>query len=519
MNNTCFKYDYYFTIDIFNWLRRKRLNIRNNSNRLSSFRQPQIGITWNIVLDENRYVLACTYQQISLYTVGLLSNSLAVWIESYIFWTMANMSLTTSQRLDQAEQVMAEYIQPTICIFGIMCNVLNLLVLTRPQLKESPYTYLLGLAVSDLSTLVMVFIRTVISTRLGKGVYGWQVFNAFIFLPFGNTFANSSIWITVFLTIERWISVKLPLKAKKICTKQLARQIIGGIVTVIFVFNIPRFFCRRIVQTSVNDSFEYSVVSSKFEQSYLYEIISWTHIICILVIPCLILTLLNTCLLYVVYKANRNRAELNGRNENNIAVHVSREQLRLTVTCASIICVFLVCVIPTAFSPFPVAFAVFGKNKSPEVFIQELPYRLLVMVTNILMTTNLSLNFVLYCLFNHKFYKTLKHMVKSYMYRICKIDFHGRNSQQSDSNRSYDQELHMIHRLSLGDRSAVYKNVLPISKTLSDSFFNLPKVYIDKYSNAFYLIPFNLNNWQKTQTETWWMFFIRSDLSYLNYID
>ena len=333
-----------------------------------------------------------------------------------------------SPKLDLTERVMSDYIQPAICVFGILCNLLNLLILTRPRLKESPYTYLIGVAVSDLGVLVTVFIGTVVSQRIGIGLYGWQIFNAFIFLPFANMFSNSSIWITVFLTIERWVSVKFPLKAKKYCTKKLARGIMVAVAIVMFLINIPRFFCRTIVQTNGTDV-DYTVVSSSFERSDAYKIITWLYIVCILFIPCLILIVLNTCLLYVVYQANKNRSELNGTNENNIAVHISREQFRLTVTCASIICLFLVCVIPTALANPPVALALFSQDKAPEEFFQSSFYRILRIVTNTLLTFNLSLNFVLYCFFNQKFFKTLEHLVRAFMYRVCKIDFPQRDFQ------------------------------------------------------------------------------------------
>ena len=388
---------------------------------------------------------------------------------SYSIQAVVNASLLGFSHfpyLEKAEQVMAEYIQPVICIFGILCNILNLLVLTRPQLKESPYTYLLGLAVADLSALVMLFIRIGIYPRFGKGIYGWQVFNAFIFLPFANTFSNSSIWITVFLTIERWISVKFPLQAKKICTKQLARQIMCGIVTIVFINNIPRFFCRDIIRKPTNDSFEYVAVSSKFEQSDGYEAIVWTQIICILFIPCLILTILNTCLLHVVYKANRSRAELNGRNENNIAVHVSREQLRLTVTCASIICLFLVCVVPTAFSMPPVAYALFGHGKEKEEFINDALYRLMSMVCNTMITVNLSSNFILYCFFNHKFFKTLQHLVKAYRYRICKMSIPDNTLRRTSTCTS---SFSLGKRVSFSDKSSNLNRVNQFKRSRTDT--------------------------------------------------
>ena len=353
----------------------------------------------------------------------------------------ANSTSSLSQ-LDLAEDIVTGYIQPAICVFGILCNLLNLLILTRPKLKESPYTYLLGLAVTDLGLLVILFVGS-FDKRIANRSYSWQVFNAFVFLPIGNVFANSSIWITVLLTIERWISVRFPLKAKKMCTKQLARWAIIGVVVVMLVINTPRFFCREIIGKFENGSMEYLVISSAFEQSDVFSGIVWMYIITIIIIPCLILTVLNSCLLHVVYKANRNRSELNIANENNIAVHISREQRRLTVTCVSIICLFLICVSPAAFAAPPVSLALFGKGRPPEEYFSSPLYRLISIVNNTLLGFNLSLNFVLYCLFNHKFYKTLVHLIRVYMYRICKIDIPDSNNTQHNLSCS-DIELKLI---------------------------------------------------------------------------
>ena len=37
--------------------------------------------------------------------------------------------------LDRAQQVVTDVILPTILVFGILANILNLLILTRPQMK------------------------------------------------------------------------------------------------------------------------------------------------------------------------------------------------------------------------------------------------------------------------------------------------------------------------------------------------------------------------------------------------
>ena len=48
------------------------------------------------------------------------------------------------------------YVMLPICIFGVVCNLLNLSVLLQRRLKESPYTYLTGLALADMLTLIFI---------------------------------------------------------------------------------------------------------------------------------------------------------------------------------------------------------------------------------------------------------------------------------------------------------------------------------------------------------------------------
>jgi len=43
-----------------------------------------------------------------------------------------------------SELILVSYVSPIVCLFGIACNALNLVILTRRNMTGSPYTYLLG---------------------------------------------------------------------------------------------------------------------------------------------------------------------------------------------------------------------------------------------------------------------------------------------------------------------------------------------------------------------------------------
>lgn len=370
-----------------------------------------------------------------------------------------------------------------------------------------------------------------------------------------NVFTSSSVWITVLLTVERYISVRYPLKAKELCTSRLARRTIVAVVVLATVVNVPRFFCSSIeplhrgrhhirhqqqqqsestsnaagetvglwdvdsvmstasdvtkdatrvvsgltaafvstetASTDIDDDIVgYKRKSTAFESGDFYRVWTWFTIASVHVVPCLTLLFLNAGLVAIVCRASRRRMALRGGSDasrsrsgsvgctlqlqqqpqrrswpmrlpsstrrwwtrataalnddrrgeqagaNGILVvggggggaggglgggdgvsgyvrqhhshHNSTEQIRMTVTCISIICLFLVCIIPSAFSNRPVAKALFGRNQTMDEFAQGPVYRLLRVVTNLLVYCNLSLNFLLYCVFNHKFLRTLR---------------------------------------------------------------------------------------------------------------
>lgn len=372
---------------------------------------------------------------------------------------------------------------------------------------------------------------------------------AYVFLPVGNIFSSSSVWITVLLTVERYISVRYPFKAKELCTSRLARRTIVVIVLLAAIVNSPRFFsqtieARRLSSAPITtsncsisdattaastldlrwntvtstiasyaiaatdaastsgvqrpttrssmatqryfggDVMTYERKSTEFESGKAFSVWTWFSIVAVHVIPCITLLYLNAGLVAIVCRASRRRAALRcgtetirggGRwtvtclhdqqqqqqqqNQHQRAWHLrwpsssaapaagrwwvrasaspvieprrehpavavnstvviadnamrhhhhSTEQIRMTVTCISIICLFLICIIPSAISNRPVAKALFGRNQTMDEFTNSPFYRLLRVVTNLLVYCNLSLNFLLYCVFNHKFLRTLR---------------------------------------------------------------------------------------------------------------
>jgi len=102
---------------------------------------------------------------------------------------------------------------------GLVGNLLNLVVLTRPNLKGVMYVYLLGLAVSNLCVLLSAVPALFdISVGLEDGYYSTAFYQAHMKLPLINSFMASSVYIIICMTVNRYISIYKPTQFQRIHT-------------------------------------------------------------------------------------------------------------------------------------------------------------------------------------------------------------------------------------------------------------------------------------------------------------
>lgn len=299
-------------------------------------------------------------------------------------------------------RLMYNHLGPIVCLFGMITNILNLVVLSQNQLPESPYTSLTGLACVDFGALFVSFIFMEFS--YGKTSYAWKFYDAYIFIGFVNVCVTSSVWITVQLTVERFLFVRHPLWAKDTCDHASAKVKVLAIVGAAAIFNIPRFL--QLQPVMIGNTTKWRLDSTEFRRSQTYYVINWMVNVCVHFLPLLVLAVANFYLVYAVHQAGKQRQKLQIRNNREAAWQ--REQRRLTITLISIVFLFIICIIPSAFSDFPVAYGMFGHGQTEAEFRSSSSYLIVQYVGNFLVWLELSLNFVLYCAFNEKFRRVMR---------------------------------------------------------------------------------------------------------------
>ena len=108
-----------------------------------------------------------------------------------------------------------------IVAIGIMGNILNLIVLTRPKLKGVMYVYLVGLAISNLSVLITAIPALMAIAKSPEPMYSnsyvFSFFFAHLEIPLLNAFMAASVYIIIGMT-NRYISIYKPTHFQRIHT-------------------------------------------------------------------------------------------------------------------------------------------------------------------------------------------------------------------------------------------------------------------------------------------------------------
>ena len=278
---------------------------------------------------------------------------------------------------------------------GMVLNVITILVLMSKRLKESSYTYLTSLAVADFLSLLLFGINSI-----GRGhfphVFTWEMFETFVYFPMALITTNASVFMIVSVTIERFVFLYRPMKAKWWCTQCKARRLVTVLWIVSVIMNIPRFFVFKV---TADGKLGYTT----FGKSTVYTAISWIYFL-VFALGCgLILIVFNILLIRGIHATNEKRRQLQCSQSNE---QEKSEENRLTRTLISVIFLYLVGELPSNIFSRLVFSAILGEGNQD--VMKNLWYEFCLCIATIFVVLQHSLNFVFYCVFNKRFYNILK---------------------------------------------------------------------------------------------------------------
>lgn len=290
------------------------------------------------------------------------------------------------------------YVPPILLCLGTFGNMLSFVIMAKNMLKGSTYSYLAVLAVMDLLVLYIGLLRMWIG-NFSIDVQDTSNYMCKIVNFLGFVSSHTSVWLIIAVTIERFIAVKCPLRAPRICTVNRARFVVLGIVTIICGINAHIFWTVELKQTQNGYECEASEVYSK-------DIWPWVDAAIYSFVPFGIITVLNSLIIRQVLYARRKRsmmqhsqasAKYNKSTKQSHNRRSNESNKKLTIMLLTVSCTFLLTTLPM--NALQIVSAIIG-NVTGKRYAQVMLGRTIV---ELLMYMNHSINFFLYCATGRKF--------------------------------------------------------------------------------------------------------------------
>lgn len=318
------------------------------------------------------------------------------------------------------------YISLMVCLFGMLANTMNIIVLTRKDMISPTNAILTGLALADNLVMIDYIVYAVHNYILvqrsmeEKYSYPWAVY-VLIHSHFTQVFHTISIWLTLTLAVWRYLSVAHPLSSRGWCT--LNRALIAIAIAYIGspILCIPTYLTYTIRDKNIIENNPLFPESNETVKVYLVDesemaknnkalikINFWTYSVIVKIIPCLALTILSYCLVSALVNARERRDQLK-RNRSATKNSSSggeegegRHTDRTTIMLLAILILFLITEIPQGIL---VLLSGILDDDDNDAFFRNC-YTAFNEVMDILALINGAINFILYCAMSRQFRQT-----------------------------------------------------------------------------------------------------------------
>ena len=284
---------------------------------------------------------------------------------------------------------------PLSCL-GLIGNALAFMVLLRQRPRITTSIHLMALAVADswvlISTILLRSIRY-IYYHMGYFKSYLDIYHYVFLALYPSLYFIRLVctWLVVLLTVDRYIAVCHPLKAQSSCTVNKARRNILILFVAAALFSLPRYFEHRLDYTS-----KFKFHSTDLLKFKLYTVIYrvFVYLLVMYLFPMCILVVLNAKLLSALRKAEKQRNEISGTPLK----HSQGRSITAIVVIVVTLCIASNTVALSSHLLWSLQLCFESMSSSV-----DLPRRYISLVSNVLVTFNSAINFVIYVFFSRSF--------------------------------------------------------------------------------------------------------------------
>ncbi|KAF6212897.1 hypothetical protein GE061_010607 [Apolygus lucorum] len=310
-------------------------------------------------------------------------------------------------------------------LLGLVGNVFSVIVWSRRQLKSSSAILLIALAASDVCIIfgqvVWQFLALlVLNYRTPTLMYIYHNTFPYLVLVMINVFLiadTASVYLTVVITVERYIAVCHPFKYQELCSFSKAYMSTVAVIVFSILFNMIEFWAMEVQPHYHKESNEttYHIHDTELGADPQFKLIyeGYIFLIIMYILPLTSISLFNVAMCRQLTKKKQER-EL---------TDIQQKEKKLTLMLVYVIVEFAVCTAVVGFITFCIVLDVSRFDVGFDLFwCAPLMYFSRVL--------NSSINFVTYFSFGGPFRRTLLDMFG------CRMDVREKQKRQS----SFTQE-------------------------------------------------------------------------------
>lgn len=221
------------------------------------------------------------------------------------------------------------YLATIVCVFGVIANVLNIIVLTRKNMVSSTNIILTGLAISDGLTMAFYFPYAlqmyvihginISPDRDTEGCAKYQMSYAII-----SVIVHSiSIWLTVTLAVFRYVFIRFPRIGAQYCNVQKAKTAVISVAVVVTIVCIPNSILYELrsnlavnlqvknVANNSNASIWWIDVKNNTKSDVVLQKFNfWVQALFVKLLPCFLLTIFSVLLVKTMQDAENRRKKM-----------------------------------------------------------------------------------------------------------------------------------------------------------------------------------------------------------------
>lgn len=295
------------------------------------------------------------------------------------------------------------WLLPVVIIVGTIGNIFSfILMLQREMRQTSTYFYLAILAVADTVVLFVSAFKTWIRAWSNFELLHISDASCKILMFLTYFSLHLSAWLIVAVTVERFILVRFPLKAKSICSTSRAKLTTLSITMTLFLLNVHLFWTAELISDPVTGAKTCAMLRDN-EKLYK-DVVPWLHLTVYSFVPFLALLFFNT--LIIVSLIQHRQVIASQMTKDDRRTRCNHRKLAITLLCISF--VWILTTTPSAlYTVLPLR---------PRTLDETAMLLLVKIICYIILYINHSINFFLYCITGQNFRREFLRLIR----RLCR---------------------------------------------------------------------------------------------------